>query len=67
MWTINGIYQYGMINKIKGVSTLEQVTKQEVEWLLVNGYLKRKRGVIPHLIVTRHRRYVPSTIYAKLI
>ena len=52
---------------------MQEVSKQEVEWLLSKGYLKQERGQIPDLTVTSKRkrkngktRLVPDPIFNKL-
>lgn len=50
-----------------------EVSKQEMEWLIKNGYLKCKNGQYPDLAITskhkkgkRKRRYVSEPVAEKL-
>jgi hypothetical protein len=65
------VYFY-IINLSKGERfNLKQISKQEMQWLIANKYLKMEGGRYLNLTITgrkskRKKRYVPENIYNKL-
>jgi hypothetical protein len=50
---------------------LKQISKEEMQWLIANKYLKMEGGRYLNLTITgrkskRKKRYVPENIYDKL-